>query len=175
MKKVILIIFFMLTILPLRAEIITGGVEYNTNSARIDLLQTEKQTIPKVLLNANLIDQNHAQNLSMMLKGVTELKDRTLAYFSDGSYGIIYKNNPKYVWYYNNDGSLTHSEVKTSSEYPYKTFKYNTNGELVNMTLRVSKDETFIFKPNGKLIAHWLGQYCYDEDNNIIMSRKVLE
>lgn len=40
------------------------------------------------------------------------------------------------------------------------------------MGLRVSKGETFLYSPNGKLIAHWLGQYAYDEKGNIIMSRK---
>lgn len=161
--------------LSVNAEVITGGVEYNTNSARDELIQTQKLAIPKSLLKANLIDNNRNNNLAVLLKGVTELKDRTLAYFSDGSYGIIYKDNPQYVWYYNNDGTLTHSEIKSLLEYPYKTYKYSADGQLVNMSLRVSKEETYIFKPDGTLVAHWIGQYCYDESGNIVMSRKILE
>lgn len=175
MKFLFGIILILCTSLSVNAEIITGGVEYNTNSARKELIQSQQLSIPQDLLNANLVDSNRNNNLAILLKGVTELKDRTLAYFSDNSYGIIYKDKPQYVWYYNNDGILTHSEVKSSLEYPYKTYKYSTDGQLVNMSLRVSKNETYIFKPDGTLIAHWLGQYCYNEAGNIIMSRKIVE
>lgn len=40
------------------------------------------------------------------------------------------------------------------------------------MGLRVSKAETFIYTPKGKLIAHWKGQYAYDENGKIIMTRR---
>ena len=80
-----------------------------------------------------------------------------------------------HVWYYNKGGELINAEVKTGTKYPYKTYKYSPEGELVNMTLRVSLNETFIFSPIGKLIGHWVGQNCYDESGRIIMTRKVLK
>lgn len=161
--------------LPVNAELITGGIEYNTDSAREYLNNSKLITIPNNILKAHIIDINRDKNIAALLKGVTELNDRTLAYFSDGSYGIIYKDEPKYVWYYDKNGNLTHHEVKSSLEYPYRTYKYNSQGKLVNMSLRVSKDETFIFDTSQKLIAHWIGKYCYDENKNIIMTRKILE
>ena len=42
------------------------------------------------------------------------------------------------------------------------------------MGLRVSKEETFIYNPQGKLIAHWLGTNAYDEGGNVIMTRKYI-
>ena len=87
----------------------------------------------------------------------------------------MYKENESRVWYYSQNGKLTHYEIKDGLEYPYKTYKYNTYGELVNMGLRVSKAETFIFSPNGRLIAHWIKSNGYDETGRLIMRRKYLE
>ncbi len=171
--RILLTIIFILCFIPnATANILTGGIEYNTNSARAYLLYSEKQTVPEKLLSQNLIDLNRNENITTLLKGSTQLNDRTLAYFSDGSYAVTYNNNPKYVWYYARSGILTHSEVKETFTYPYKTYKYNPDKSLENMSLRVSKEETYIFSPKGKLLAHWLGPNCYDENGNIVMTRE---
>ena len=176
MKKFLLILTLAIySTIPTYAEIITGGIEYNSETARNYLISTPKEIINNNELQKHYIDINRNDNLTSLLKGNTQLTDRTLAYFSDGSYGIIYKNSPKNVWYYNSDGILTHSEIKNSLTYPYKAYKYSPQGELVNMSLRVSKNETFIYTPQGELIAHWLGKYCYDKNNKIIMSRQIME
>lgn len=176
MKKVfitLLVIFGF--ILPSNSKVITGEIQYSANTARDEVFTQKAVSFDRETIKANIYDYNKAENQIALLKGVTELKDRTLALFSDGSYGVIYKQNPLDVFYYNSDGILTHNEKKDSLNYPYKSYKYTTNGKPVNMSLRVSEDETFIFEPNGKLIAHWLGVCCYDEDNNIIMKRKILK
>lgn len=175
MRIIALFLFIFGFMLPTSAEVITGGVEFNTNSARAYLLYSEKQIVPDELLKSHLIDTNKDKNLSMLLSGQTELKDRTLAYFSDGSYGINYHNTPKYVWYYSPNGVLTHSEVKETLSYPYKTYKYSTDKTLINMSLRISETETYIFTPEGKLLAHWIGEECYDEEGKVIMRRRVVK
>ncbi len=149
--KIFWILFLnLLLILPVGAEVLMIGISQNEIS-----------------------DINNSENRSMLLKGVTDLKDRTLARFSDGSYGVIYKNNPLNVFYYSPDGNLTHKEIKSSLDYPYKTYKYKVSGQLENVTTRLSEDETFIYSPNGKLLAHWVGKYCYDEYGRVIMIREV--
>lgn len=120
----------------------------------------------------HITDKNNTENLKYFLRGNVELKDRTLAFFSDSTYAVMYNEDKCHVWYYTNSGKLIYTEVKDGLNYPYKSYKFNTAGKLINMGLRVSKGETFIYSPNGKLIAHWLGQYAYDEKGNIIMSRK---
>lgn len=120
-------------------------------------------------------DTNNVENRSMLLQGITETKDRTLALFSDGSYGVVYKSEPKVVLYYSPQGNLTHKEIKEALKYPYKTYKYNLNGQLENMTYRMSESETFIYLPSGKLIAHWVGLNCYDVEGKLIMTRKILK
>ncbi len=133
MKYFLLIVLSFMLILPVRAEVITGGVEYGS--------------------------------------GVIELEDRIIARFSDGSYGITYKDSPKDVFYYSRDNILMHREIKESLEYPYKAYKYTPDGQLENVSVRISKQETYIYTPKGKLIAHWFGKNCYDEFGKIIMTR----
>lgn len=135
MKYIFVIILNLLLLLPVGAEIITGGVEYDT--------------------------------------GIIELEDRTIAKFSDGSYGINYKDNPKEVFYYSKNGDLTHKEIKESLEYPYKSYKYRYDGRLENISLRISETETYIYSPSGKLLAHWVGKNCYNAAGEIIMTREV--
>lgn len=176
MIKKIIIILFLFLILPANADtILTGGINYNVSSARQELLQT-----PIKKLNPNLVsqfakDKNYKENLEYFLKGNVELKDRTLAFFSDSTYAVMYNNDKYHVWYYEKSGNLIYTEEKDNLNYPYKSYKYTTDGKLVNMGLRVSKEETFIYTPQGKLIAHWLGQYAYNENNNIIMTRKYAQ
>lgn len=173
MIKKIILILFLFSILPSYSEaILTGGVDYNVNSARQELLQTPVKKLSAHLIAQNITDKNNQENLKYFLQGNVELKDRTLAFFSDSTYAVMYNEDKCHVWYYANSGKLIYTEVKNGLNYPYKSYKFNTAGKLINMGLRVSKGETFIYSPNGKLIAHWLGQYAYDEKGNIIMSRK---
>lgn len=175
MKRIFVLLFIFLLGAPVFSEVITGGVECSVEDARTDVFSTAPIKPDFNYLIANLVDQNYGENISTLLSGKTELKDRTLAKFSDGSYGVIYKDKPKSVLYYSHDGILTHNELKESLDFPYKTYKYTPQGRLVNMTLRVSEDETFIFTPDKKLLAHWLGAVCYDEDKNILMHRQIMK
>lgn len=175
--KFLLILFVLISlILPARAGmLLTGEVQYTTESARSELINSRPQKPEKSFLALYIKDENYNKNISALLKGSVELKDRTLAMFSDNSYAVMYLEDKLHVFYYAPNGSLTHYEVKDGIEYPYKSYKYDINDNLVNMGLRVSKAETYIFSPNGKLIAHWIKENGYDENGNIIMTRKYLD
>lgn len=176
MKILVFIIILAALVLPVSAEtFLTGGVDYTVNSARQELLNNKPQKLDTKLVLLHITDENNSENISALLKGMVELKDRTLASFSDGSYGVIYRADAFHVWYYSSNGTLMYAEEKDGLNYPYKSFKYTTNGKLENMGLRVSKGETFIFAPDGKLIAHWVNSNGYDENGNIIMTRKYSE
>ena len=168
----VLILFFAV---PVSAKIITGGVEVSVEQAREEIFSDSTPNLDFRLIRANFFDNNRAENITTLLKGVTELKDRTLAKFSDGSYGVIYKENPTDVFYYSFDGVLIYYDKKSFLTFPYKTYKYTPLGKLVNTSLRVSDEESFIFENSGKLLAHWVGENCYDENNNVIMTREILK
>ncbi len=170
-------LFFLIAlILPAQAEMfLTGEVEYTTDSARSELINSKPQRADEKFISIYLKDENYNENIAALLKGSVELKDRTLAMFSDNSYAVMYHNDRLHVFYYAPNGDLTHYEIKDGIEYPYKSYKYDINGNLVNMGLRVSKAETYIFSPKGKLIAHWVKENGYDEDGNLVMTRKYLD
>lgn len=173
MKKLIYILAIIFTCIPVHGAMISGGVEYTATDARLELQNNRPSCADFILYGNNYIDTKRDENISVLLKGITKLKDRTLAQFSDNSYGIIYNNDPMHVWYYSNDGTLIYAEEKASLKYPYRTYKYTPDGELVNMTMRVSENETFIFDTLGKLLGHWVDNKCYDESGAVVMERKI--
>ena len=164
-----------LIILPVQAEVLTGEIKYTVGDARIELQNNRPQTVDYLLTQNNFIDINYRENYSALLKGNTNLKDRTLGIFSDGSYAVNYTNDLRHVWYYDKTGSLINIEERTSLQYPYRSYKYDSDGELVNMSLKVSENETFIFSPFGELLGHWVGKNCYDINGNIVMTREIMK
>lgn len=165
MKRFIFILLFLL-ILPSNAAIITGEVEYDYNAG--NNYQPTKTAV-------KYIDSANSENRNYLLQGITELKDRKLAKFSDGSYGVLYYDDPMYTWYYSENGRLINYTQKDNMGYPCRITKYKPDGSVANTGYRVSEKESFIYSPQGKLIAHWIGENCYDGNNNLIMKRKFLE
>ncbi len=159
----------------LSQEILYGATEYNVNSARESVSQGIVYKISPETFKSALYDLNNQENLQNILNGNLSSKDRTLAFFSDSSYGVSYINDPYNVYYYNAEGFLIYIDKKSGLEYPYKFYKYSPTGDLVNMGLRVSKGETYIYSPAKKLIAHWIDNNASDENNNILMKRKYSE
>lgn len=175
MKKFLLLLcLFFIVNLAFADMILQGGAEYNVQSAREEVQENVQYKINPRQFSPNLVDINRAENLTALLKGQVELKDRTLALFSVGTYGVVYKNDPLHAYYYSNSGVLEFVDVRTGRDYPYKSYQYDMGGNLVNMGLRLSKDETYIYDAKGKLIAHWVGSNGYDENGKIIMTRKFM-
>ncbi len=175
MKKYLLIATLLFFGLTTQAQVLQGGVSYDVNSTREELMNGIDYTIDSQYVNGFYYDTEHDQNVGYILQGLTELKDRTLAYFSDNTYAVAKNADPYHVYYYDSNGLLMYVEKKDGLNYPYKTYKYNTTKKLVNMSMRVSKAETFIYSKDGKLLAHWLKDKAYDADGNVIMKRKYVE
>ena len=73
---------------------------------------------------------------------------------------------------------LEDEEVREKRQLVRDVLYYVTNWSKSEFFInddRVSDKESFIFSPNGKLLAHWLGNNCYDEYNHIIMTRKIMQ
>ena len=173
MRKFLLVLVLLGFIMPSYSQTISGGIKYSQEDARIEL-QNNKPRVDFIFI-ASAVDENFDENLSYLLKGITKLNDRTLAKFSDGSYGVNYNSDLMHVYYYDRGGTLINAEVKTGTIPPYRTYKYDPDGELVNMTMRVSENETYIFNPHGKLLGHWVGEKCFDENGNVVMTRQILK
>lgn len=156
-------------------DVFYGSAEYNVNSARERVVDGIAYRINKDTFKDKIYDYENQANLQNIINGNLELKDRTLAFFSDSTYGILYKDDPYYVYYYDANGYLINVDKKDGLKYPYNFYKYSTTGELINMGVRVSKGETYIYSPDEKLIAHWVGANAYNEKNNLIMKRRYSE
>lgn len=172
MKRFILLVLFLLFISPCSAQIITGEVEYNTNSQEYYNKPAQKISFDKI--RNHLFDSNNIENLNYLFKGITQLKDRKLAKFSDGSYGVQYYDDPMFSWYYSSNGKLISFIQKDTENYPSRFTKFKPDGTVSNTGYRISQNESYIYNKEGKLLAHWIGNNCYDENNNIVMTRKIM-
>lgn len=176
MRIILLFLFLICASLPIEAEILLRGeLEYNVQSALNIVQDGVVRKINPIIFKPFLLDYNRNENLDALYNGVIELKDRELGLFSIGTYGIVYKKDPLRAYYYSNDGVLEFVDFRSAKDYPYKSYQYDVFGNLVNMGFRVSKSETFIYSPDGDLIAHWIGEKAYDENGEIIMTRKLMD
>ena len=172
MKKLFIILGLFIFMLPSDSAIITGEVEYNAEGVRDVVFREPIKPLSFENIRNNLIDSNLTENLFCLLQNKTELNDRKIAKFSDGTYGVMYYNDPLYTWYYQTNGRLISFTYKESEQFPAKITRYKADGSVINTGLKISEQESYIFSPNGKLIAHWQGNLCFDENNNVIMQRK---
>ena len=176
MKKILLIfIFLLISSLTIEAQIVTGGVEYNQEQARTEAFREPLGFTAYDIVKNHYFDKNNLENLQAIKCGIKKLSDRKVAEFSDGTYGVAYNDDPLYSWYYTYDGRLINFTQKFSKTYPSKTVKYNTRGEVLNVGIKISENESYIFNKTGLMIAHWKGNLCFDANDNIIMVRKSLE
>ena len=176
MKKILTIIMVVLFAQPSFADLLLRGeAEYNVTTALMEIQQNIQPKINLLKFKPFLLDYNYDENLTALYKGIVELKDRELALFSVGTYGVVYKNDPLHAYYYSNNGILEFVDIRSARQYPYKSYQYDMSGNLVNMGLRVSKSEAYLYTPNGKLVAHWVGENGYDEKGYLIMKRKFVE
>ena len=172
MKK-FLTIFFLLIILPVNAKIISGEVEYNDKLTNKNIASHNHYAFNTI--SKYLVDTNNNKNIYFLNQGITELKDKKLVKFSDGTYGIKYYDDPLYSWYYSYNGRLISFTRNNTTSFPAKVTKYRPDGSIINIGYRVSEKESFIYSENGELLAHWLDNNCYDKNNKLIMTRKQIQ
>ncbi len=175
MKKLILFLLIVTFYTSAEAQILTGEIKYDCQQAKEEAFREPPKQIDFDFIKIHFIDKNRNENINALQSGIDKLINRKLAKFSDGSYGVEYFDDPEYSWYYDSMGRLINFTHKSALTYPCKTTKYKPDGSITNTGLKVSEKESFLFNKDGKLIAHWLGDYCYDAKNNIIMTRKNIQ
>ncbi len=148
-----------------------GGVTYTVESARKEAFEGVKYKIPVSSFKEHLTDKNFEKNRKTKTSGVVEFSDRRVGWFSDASYAVMYNKNKYIVYYYNKTGKLTEIDYKSSLVRPIKIYKYTPKGKLQNVIFDISANESFIYKLDGKLEAHWVGNNCYDEEGKLILKR----
>ena len=78
-KCFLILVLFLFFAVPVSAKIITGGVEVSVEQAREEIFSDSTPNLDFGLIKANFFDNNRAENITSLLKGITELKDRKLS------------------------------------------------------------------------------------------------
>ena len=151
---------------------IKGGITYTVDNARILAFEGIKPHINTQEYKAFLFDKNFIQNKNAIIKNKLKFRDREIQIFSDGKYSILFKKNTTRYFIYNTDGKLEIIVFYVNNKYPKKSVAYDIYGNLSSIAFSVKKDEQFVFNKNKKLIAHWIGKNCYNEQGELIMTRE---
>ena len=85
---------------------IKGGVSYTVETARqISFAGVSKNIDIKKYKNY-LHDEYFCKNMEAKTHYKNKLKNRSVTFFSDGTYGVVYKSNRNKGYYYDGDGYL---------------------------------------------------------------------
>lgn len=177
MNRLVLIILSLFLTLPATALILQGNAQYNAEIAREAAFSNINYALGPNEFRDYWSDPNHSSNYDALNIGKNKIANRSLALFSDGSYGVRYDNDPFHNYYYDKNGSLFKIDVldKPFNTYPHKSVAYNRYGAFKNATFVISKEEQYLYDRDKNLIGHWVGSACYDEKGNVLMLRKNVQ
>ena len=175
MKYFVLLLCLFFSVNFCNAKTYKLGVTYTPQIAKEIAYKNVAQKINVKRFERYKIDVDNKLHLESYLNDKLIFKDKKITFFSDGEYCIVYKNKKRISYQYNNQGQLEWVGILKGNNYPFKKLRYNTNGELIAITLSVSKNEQFIFDNKGNLLSYWVNENCYDLHGNIIGSRIEFE
>ena len=183
MKRLLsLLAVFLSLILPVGATVLEGQVSYTVESARKIAFEGIERSIDPARLESHMQDPDYKENKQVM-KGKMQLNNRSVQVFKGfvvPAYAVTYYDNPRYTYYYikclNQLAFVDIDEVDVTKEpvqFPFKTYRYDFKGRLLAVGLTTSVDERFLYKSNGKLISHWVGNIGYNAKGKKIGSVEV--
>ena len=168
MKKVWILFLVVFLTLPVSAYTLKGGVTYTVESARKEAFADVKYSISSRIIKNNKFDPNYEENKKLIKQGINETNDRYITYYSDGQYGIVYKNNLYYEFDYLENGKLESVGVRTGLVCPIKVYGYDINNRLKDIRLQISLDESYNFSVDGKLNTHCINEVCYGSNGKVL-------
>ena len=158
---------------PVYGLTLKGGVKYTVESAREEAFRNIEYEISMEPHKKYLIDPGYTPGEGGKKPKISK-RGRYVNYFSDGTYGVRYYTDWKYIYLYSATGVLGCIEVRNDADkYPYLTKMYSIAGRLLTVILWVSQDESFSYEPNGELTVHWVKNNGYDKDGKLVNKRSV--
>lgn len=192
MKKIYLALFVVIIgIYPAFSFKLTGGVtkEWSIDSARSEAFLNAKQSVN--VSNLPTFDPNYEENIKAINSGIKYINKRKIAVFGNQNYAVQYLTEKGYnkAFYYNQYGQLEAvdyriypSNIQTVNDFdptspnnfPIKIYKYSyPAGELLSVSIEVKRQDQYVFSPSKDIQYHWIGNYCYDADGNVVNTRKL--
>lgn len=197
MKRIFYILFALLFIQNVSSanynDIYVADIKYDW----INKNDVEKEAIIKEV--HDIIFENtleNKKNLKTDLKDKLKDKDRLKHYLSASSgheecgehiisafyfkkqkhiymYALQDKKDPTKSYYYDALGNLRYIDYIYGEypEYPYYVIQYKVSGEPVSAIYYVSKENQYLYKPDGTFKGIWYKHYLYDEHSKVILKR----
>lgn len=174
LKKSLMVIFAMLCLcMPVNALVLQGSVEYTVESAREIAFNNTDMTVDnseysKYASNLYNYGDIAALKAGIFTVGIGSFSERQLVPFYAGktliAYGVKYSDLPNKKFYYDKSGKLIKFDIiENGNKYPHKELSYDKQGKLISANLVISKNESYVYDSNKKLIGHWVNNVHYNE------------
>ncbi len=104
--------------------------------------------------------------------GQNRYQQEQLTFFNNGNYGVV-ETGSSVAFYYDKEGNLKSVSLNQGTGYPNKSYKYAfPSGRLLVISIRLSSSESYVFKANGDLVAHWVGDHAFGPHGRLSVTRK---
>lgn len=124
-------------------------------------------------------DKNYKEHYLAASAGYKEFKDNNISAFYYKKQKHIYmyalqnKKDVSKSYYYDALGNLRYIDFNFGEypEYPYYTIQYRISGEPVSAIYYVSKDNQYLYEPDGTFKGVWYKHNLYDRKSKVILTR----
>ena len=159
-------------------------IEKETIVSEIRDIIFEDGTLPKQenfreQFKDKLKDKSNREHYLAASAGYKEYKNYNLAAFYYKKQKHIYmyalqdKKDVSKSFYYDAFGKLRYVDFNFGEypEYPYYTIQYNISGKPISAIYNVSKDNQYLYEPDGKFKGVWYKHNLYDGNSKVILTR----
>lgn len=159
---------------PLRAHL---EHTWSVDAAKDKLFEQAPEQLETGVFSAK--DPYFEEHFAARLSLNTRIGERVLCFFDNGDYAY-YTLGQYQTFYYHSDGTLykvsVSNQPKGMDQFPVREIGYSyPKGNIVTVGLFVSLGESFVFNPEGDLMAHWLWHKAYDDQGQILRTRTWVE
>ncbi len=135
----------------------------------------------KSQLKDKLKDKNHREHYLAASAGYKEYKDNNISAFYYKKQKHIYmyalqdKKDLSKSFYYDALGKLRYVDFNHGEypDYPYYTIQYNISGKPISAVYNVSKDNQYLYDPDGTFKGVWYKHNLYDKHSKVVLKRST--
>ena len=126
-----------------------------------------------------LKDKNYREHYFAASAGHKEINEYNISAFYYKKQKHIYmyalqdKKDVTKSYYYDALGKLRYVDFNYGEypEYPFYTIQYRTSGKPVSAIYNVSKDNQYLYNPDGTFKGVWYKHNLYDKHSSVILTR----
>ena len=138
-----------------------------------------KQEDFKLQFKDILKDKNYKEHYFAASAGYKEHKDYNISAFYYKKQKHIYmyalqdKKDVTKSYYYDALGKLRYVDFNYGEypEYPYYTIQYSISGKPISVIYNVSKDNQYLYNPDGTFKGVWYKHNLYSKESKVILTR----